>query len=368
MINIMHFIKKICLSIIIISISISSIACSDQNEKILVTWMDTDGTLIESQTVDKNYDPTKRALPNDSKLWHYTEWTTSQSGNIIVCTAKRTAMHHITWKDYNGGVIDEIFISENESTPTLDLPSNNDKWIYKDWEKSTNGNEIFFQATRKPNINYFIGNVFQIVVKDEKENPLGSGSGFVINDDGWFITNNHVMENGYTATAFFDIKDNENGHQYTQLKILGGVYCDDKKDIFIGKLENYRKIKNHYTHIEFTENYTIGETSYSVGYPNSSTTIEINQGSILEEYSDIYSKIDGVYYILSNSYIAPGSSGGILLNENFEVIGITTIGLYSDSNKNYYTSGGSVPYFMFKQHLQNLKINSIKSLIDMYIK
>ena len=108
--------------------------------------------------------------------------------------------------------------------------------------------------------------------------------------------------------------------------------------MFIGKLEGYKKIKEYYHKIDFTEQYTIGEKSYSVGYPNSSIKMEINSGKILEEYSDIYSKIDGIFYVLSDSYIAPGSSGGVLVNESFEVIGITSMGLYSDSNKNYYIS------------------------------
>ena len=96
--------------------------------------------------------------------------------------------------------------------------------------------------------------------------------------------------------------------------------------------------------------------------------MEINSGKILEEYSDIYSKIDGIFYVLSDSYIAPGSSGGVLVNESFEVIGITSMGLYSDSNKNYYISGGSIPYALFKHHLKNLAESDILPIPDMYKK
>ena len=358
--------KNIALIIIVIALLLVSLSCTSADKEIFVTWMDTDGILIESQTITIDEDPTERALPSDDNSWHYTGWTISQSGNVIVCTAKRVAKSHIVWKDYNGNILHEAFVAENEEIPSYNLPPSDDKWIYGHWDQNSNGKQIIFQAVRTPNTDFFIGNVFQIVVKDKKGEPVGSGSGFVINDEGWFITNNHVMENSYSATAFFDIKDFENDQQYTQLEIIGGEYHDEKKDVFIGKLEGYEKIKDKYNKIAFTEQYTTGENSYSVGYPNSSIKMEINSGTILEEYSDIYSKIDGIYYILSDSYIAPGSSGGILVNENFEVIGITSMGLYSDSNENYYISGGSIPYFLFKQYLSNLNENKIQSLPDMY--
>lgn len=359
---------KAVLLLVVLSVLLGGSSCSIKEDKVFVTWMDTDGTLIESQTVTSNYDPTERSLPNDSELWHYTDWTISRSGNVIVCTAKRIAKKHIVWKNYNGEILKELYITEDKSVPAVDLPPNDDKWIYEGWEQDSDNKQIVLQAKRKPNTNFFIGNVFQIVVKDSKGEPIGSGSGFVINDEGWFITNNHVIENGYSATAFFDIKDSENGHQYTQKSVIGGVYHDQKKDIFIGKLEGYDKIKDYYSPIVFTEKYAVGENSYSVGYPNSSIKMEINSGTILEEYSDIYSKIDGIYYVLSNSYIAPGSSGGILVNENFEVIGITSMGLYSESNKDYYVSGGSIPYLLFKKNLENLNENDIKSIFDIYKK
>lgn len=355
----------ICLLLTLIS---NFVSCSNSKHKVFISWIDTDGTLIASTTVTSDYDPAERDLPNDSDSWHYTGWTISQSGNIIVCTAKRVAKKHIIWKDYNGNILNEVFISENEKIPSFDLPANDNKWKYEQWDQSSNGKQIIFQAERTPNTDFFTGNVFQIVIKDSNGEPLGSGSGFVINDQGWFITNNHVMENGYSATAFFDIRDFENGQQYTQLEIIGGVYHDDKKDVFIGKLDGYEKIKEYYQEISFTEKYMVGEKSYSVGYPNSSIKMEINSGKILQEYSDIYSKIDGVFYVLSDSYIAPGSSGGVLINENFEVIGITSMGLYSDSNKNYYISGGSIPYALFKQHLKNLTEDNILPIYNMYKK
>ena len=361
--------KKVRSASILLLIALLLLSCTGcffEEKTISVTWVDADGSIIASQTVAENYDPSTRELPDGGNDWQYTGWQITHSGDIVVCSATRVAKHHFVWKDYDGTVLQEVYTPEGEEAPTFDLPASNDKWKYTEWKQTGTAPEVIYEAEREPNNDYFIGNVFQIILKDEAGEVLGSGSGFVINKDGWFITNDHVMNQGYSAVAFFDIKDSEAGQQYTQLNVLGGVYHDEQKDIFIGKLENYQKLSQYYQEISFTEEYTQGDTSYSVGYPNASTKMQINPGVILEEYSDIYSKIQGVYYVLSDSYIAPGSSGGILVNENFQVIGITSMGFYADSEKQHYTSGGSIPYFLFKNALTQLLDSNIQPLYDIY--
>lgn len=340
--------------------------CATEKVMTYVTWLDADGSIIATETVAEPYDPLSRPLPEDNNNWHYTGWQLSHSGDIVVCSATRVANRHFVWQDYNKTILNECYSPENEETPDFDLPASNEKWEYTKWKQTGSGLEFIFEAQREPNKNYFIGNVFQIIIKDYSGEILGSGSGFVINEDGWFITNDHVMAGGYSAVAFFDIKDSTEGHQYTQLNILGGAYNSAEKDIFIGKLEGYDKIKSYYQAIPFTENYTQSDLSYSVGYPNSSTTMQIHAGTILEEYSDIHSKIKGIYYILSDSYIAPGSSGGILVNEAFEVVGITAMGFYADSAKQNYTSGGSIPYFVFKSALTQISNANITPIYNIY--
>ena len=331
-----------------------------------VTWFDADGAVLGSEQVSADFDPTEQPLPEDTDVWHYTGWTLSRSGEVVVCTAIRTVKTKVVWKDYDGTVLEESFIIEDETVEERDLPEPQEGWIYTDWSESTGHNEISYVANRTPDTSYFCGNVFQIVVKDQTGEPYCVGSGFVVNDEGWFITNNHVMENGYSASAYFDIKDEANGNKYTTLDILGGVYNDATKDIFIGKLANYEKIKDHYKEIKFTEEYAEGDTCYSVGYPDSSITLEINKGTVLEEYSNIRDKINGVYYLLSDCYIAPGSSGGILISEQFEVIGITSMGLYTDETHRELISGGSIPTLAFKEQLKNLNEADIRSLVEIY--
>lgn len=331
-----------------------------------VSWFDSDGSLIVTEEVAEDYDPSERELPEDSDQWHYTGWTVTESGDVTVCTANRSAKTNLVWKDYDGEVLYEEFITEEDEEPEHDLPEDTEKWKYTEWDKVNEDGVYVYTAKRAPNGDYFVGNVFQIVIKDKSGELLGTGSGFVINEDGWFVTNNHVMEEAHTATAFFDIKDSVDGGRYTQLKILGGVYNNEEKDIFIGKLEGYSRLAEYYNEISFTEDYEQGEECYSVGYPNSSVEMDINPGTVTEEYSDIYSKVSGIYYILSDSYIAPGSSGGVLVNSDFEVIGITSIGFYADEAKQEYTSGGSIPYSVFKSKIKTLDEKKLRSISEIY--
>ncbi len=354
-----HSVKFCALLIVVMLLA----GCSFFGEKIEVSWFDTDGELIESLTVSEDYDPASRELPEDTDEWHYTEWSVTQAGNVTVCTAKRVPKSYIVWKDFDGSILhEEYYVVDEDEKPDFDLPEDTEKWLYTDWEKESTKEESVYTAIREPNGEYLAGNVFQIVIKDKSGEPLGTGSGFVFNGDGWFITNNHVMKNAYSAVAFFDIKDPEGG-RYTELKILGGVFNSEKKDVFIGKLEGYSKISEHYKEIEFCETYEEDEICYSAGYPDSSVKMEINEGVVKGEYSDIGGKIDGVYYILSDSYIAPGSSGGVLLNGDLEVIGITSLGLYDDGT---YMSGGSIPYELFKSYLKSCKDSDIIEITEIY--
>lgn len=342
------------------------IGCEEEKQ-LTVTWLNTDGSLIETTEAKYDFDPNQKTLPQDTNEWHYTGWMISRSGNVVVCTATRVPKIKVIWQDFDGSILHEEYIIDGDEIKEKTLPESNEKWNYTEWSVETDNisDTKTYTAERSPNETYFQGNVFQIIVKDSKGEPLSSGSGFILNDNGYFITNYHVMDECYSATAFFDIKDYDEGRQYTQLDIEGWVYASEDKDIFIGKLKGYDKIKDHYRSINFTENYEKDEIAYTFGYPNSSIKMEINSGVILEEYSNIYDKINGVYYILSDSYIAPGSSGGILTNENFEVIGITTIGLYEDASNKVYTAGGSIPFFVFKSNLDNIDNKEIKTLKTM---
>ncbi len=176
----------------------------------------------------------------------------------------------------------------------------------------------------------FIGNVFQIVTKTLGGQVYARGSGVVINSDGWFITNSHVMEGAYYADAYFEIPNAESGESVTRLKIAQAAVDDPAKDFFIGKIGGYEAIASYYRKMDFTTEHEVGGTTFAIGYPNGTPFMEIHRGVELPEVPYFPDKLNGVSYIGTTSYFASGSSGGILLNEDLQIIGITTAQILVD--------------------------------------
>ena len=263
------------------------------------------------------------------------------------------------WYDADGALLYEERVKEGKEPTSQRLPADTEKWDYIEWRDGANTTEK--HAHRIPKESYFAGNVFQIVVQDLGETPTGTGSAFVFNSEGWFITNAHVMKDAHYAKAIFNIPNSEIGESFTYLSINKGSYYHLEKDVYIGKIDNYESIASHYKDIPIDETYEIGDKTYSVGYPLSSVELKINEGEVTENWSDLYEKLySGNTYICSSSYIAPGSSGGILTNDDLEVIGITTLGWNGDNDE--FISGASISAFNFAPLLQNTNDRELTTL------
>lgn len=239
------------------------------------------------------------------------------------------------------------------------------------------------EATYVPPRDFFLGNVFQIEIQSLGEQTIGMGSGFVLNSDGWFITNSHVMENSYYATALFEIPNEEKGDSFTRLSIEYAALDNPNKDYFIGKIKDYDTIADHYRDIKLSTEYEIGGVTYSVGYPEATPYMEIHRGLALSVATSFEGKLNGVQYVASTSYIMPGSSGGILLNDELEVIGLTTIvetvggefqRSYSVSTFNFQNDVAKVPnypteelaFFLHPEIADYIRFyNTIKQFSDM---
>jgi len=155
-------------------------------------------------------------------------------------------------------------------------------------------------------------------------NKASTGTGFIINKDGYLITNNHVVKGG-SGKIF--VKNN-----FDEYKDVSLIKTYPKHDIAILKINNYKKT----TFLKLQNPSTIkkGLQVYPLGFPGGADLLEgLTFNASLS--AGIISKIDittegkfppNYKFIQIDAAINHGNSGGPLLSKNGTVLGINTLG------------------------------------------
>ena len=178
-------------------------------------------------------------------------------------------------------------------------------------------------TTNKPAQNAIVddfkASVFRLDIKNNDNITYKQGTGYVLKEDGTFVTNAHVLEEGWEAFGRFD----ESQFSY---EVEGIYFYDEELDIAIGKL----KIEDDFelVPVEFADEYYVGDLVYSIGYPNHAVEAKVSEGKIISTYYT--SNIFDMIYIRTDSFVQNGNSGGILTSEDGKVIGMTSVS-FSDN-------------------------------------
>lgn len=166
--------------------------------------------------------------------------------------------------------------------------------------------------------------VFYVELYDNNSNPIASGSGFFIDTDGTAVTNYHVIEG--TSSAYITTT---NGKVYPVENILKYDEELDLAVITVGKTDTQGATVTNFPFLEManSNNIKAGQIVYAIGSPEGlqntiSDGIISNTKQIMEEHT----------YIQTTAAISSGSSGGALLNEYGEVIGVTSAGIKTGEN------------------------------------
>lgn len=339
---------------------------AERRPKMQVTWVDADGRELYRESLIVNANISTRDLPEDTEKWVYTEWKQEKNGNNVIFSAQAVPAKTVIWKDPDGAEVARDYVPKDAPVPEEIFPNGSSKWQYTGWtEQKTENGDCVYVAQGVPKASYFAGNVFQVVGADLLGNPISLGSGFVLNKDGWFITSYRVLEGALSAHGVFEIRNNRTREPFTKLDIIKVSYCDPKKDILIGKLENYSTVAYHYQPIPLQSHYEVGDVTYSVGFPDGETAVKMHEGKVLNSLSVLEKRLPtGVTYISSDSYIRDGSSGGILVNEDLEVIGMTAKPLIE---YNRFTLGASINVNSYRVLVQNYaKDSAAKDIANVF--
>ena len=161
-------------------------------------------------------------------------------------------------------------------------------------------------------------NVHSIVsIEGEGEDNYGSGTGVVMTADGYILTNAHVVADMRRVRVVFS------DDSFLPARLVG---ADAEEDIAVLKVE-----AKNLTPAEFgdSDQLRCGDMVVAIGDPLGYRT-SITQGIV--SALDRTVEVDGVLMdlIQTSAPINFGNSGGALINDHGQVVGITTIKIVSD--------------------------------------
>lgn len=179
----------------------------------------------------------------------------------------------------------------------------------------------FYSANAKPgavrDVSSLVKQIGEAVV--QVKTPGGLGSGFFINDDGYLITNFHVIE-GETEISV-EVYHQKNGQldreTYKQVKIIA---INKFQDLALLHIEDKNSPKFKFVALGSSDALNVGDGVFAIGSPLGLERT-VTQGIL----STKTRQMEGQLYLQTSAQINPGNSGGPLFNLAGEVVGVTNM-------------------------------------------
>jgi serine protease Do len=175
------------------------------------------------------------------------------------------------------------------------------------------------------------------------------GSGFVIDKDGYILTNRHVIEGADEVSVSFP------GGKRFDAKIVGQ---DSRTDVALVKIEPAEPLT--VLPLGDSDKLEVGEWVMAVGNPfglpggGNSVTVGVVSYMGRDLPLEGYDRGTSVQMIQTDAAINPGNSGGPLINSHGEVVGINTLIVTGGGSGNAGV-GFSVPINVAKEILPQLR-------------
>ncbi|WP_298955815.1 trypsin-like peptidase domain-containing protein [uncultured Nonlabens sp.] len=142
---------------------------------------------------------------------------------------------------------------------------------------------------------------------------IGTGSGVIITEDGYIVTNNHVIDKAR------ELEVTLNNNKTYKAKLIG---TEPNSDIALLKIETDEALP--YIVFGDSDQTKIGEWVLAVGNPFNLTST-VTAGIVSAKGRDLdATDANQQSFIQTDAAVNPGNSGGALVNTNGELIGINT--------------------------------------------
>jgi len=194
-------------------------------------------------------------------------------------------------------------------------------------------NLSYITTRSNPLLEFFYG------YKGGTQAQVGTGSGVIITEDGYIVTNNHVIANSS------ELEVTLNNDETYKAKLIG---TDKQMDIALLKIEPKDKLP--YIVFGDSDNIQLGEWVLAVGNPFNLTST-VTAGIVSAKARNL-SKTGIQSFIQTDAAINPGNSGGALVNTRGELIGINT--MISSNTGSYVGYAFAVPSNVTRKIVEDL--------------
>jgi len=192
------------------------------------------------------------------------------------------------------------------------------------------------EITTKEAVAKFAEGVVQVKV------PGALGSGFVISDDGYIVTNNHVVQGEVEVSVVLypKVGDQIDKKTFEKVRI---VAVNPFVDLALLKIDDAELAGQHLQKVFLgnDERVRVGETVFAIGSPLGLER-SVSEGVI----STTTRAMEGRVYLQTTAAINPGNSGGPLFNAKGEVVGVNSLKIMYSDGLGFAIPVGYVQYFL----------------------
>jgi serine protease Do len=182
-------------------------------------------------------------------------------------------------------------------------------------------NQAFYSVSSTPpperSVRELVNQLGESVV--QVRTPGGLGSGFFINEDGYLITNFHVIEGESQISLEVYLRRNNQLERtiYKQVRI---VAMNKFQDLALLKVEDKDAPKFSSVALGDADALAVGERVFAIGSPLGLERT-VTEGIV----STKTRQMQGELYLQTTAQINPGNSGGPLFNMRGEAVGVTNM-------------------------------------------
>lgn len=223
------------------------------------------------------------------------------------------------------GTANSIIVEKNETKPTISTNTGDLKTVVNLADYSGTAVEVSEKALPSVvgiKVEYKVSSLGGRTAQGEAE-----GSGIIISEDGYIVTNNHVISVESNSFYYYTMEEAKaitvklyNDDNEYKATVVG---TDEYTDIAVLKID---KTGLTPATLGNSDNLKVGETVFAIGNP---VGMEYSVTSGIVSAKDREVEVDGTTYtaIQTDAAINSGNSGGALVNASGEVIGINTLKL-----------------------------------------